>query len=192
MSLYWRNAKGLNLLHVYLGRVPTPANGFDGLVPFVDGYAPFTASRQVTVTLRASVRNDESRRHLIDHLLREEQETLVSQPGSTAEQPERRIVHLEVIAGTQVGGSPPHRRTRGTGRMTRRSRRPLPTTRDGWLLLAERTLGDWASTLHGAFLMLAAVAGLIVLIGLVFGFGGVALGALLGVIVWPVAGRPSR
>ncbi|HEV8561737.1 MAG TPA: hypothetical protein VGR06_35905 [Actinophytocola sp.] len=104
------------------------------------------------------------------------------------DQPERRVVHLEVIAGADRAGGPPRART---GRPVTRSR-SLPHTRDGWLCLAERTLGDWATTLHAAFLMLAAIAGFVVLIGLLFGFGGVALGALLGIMVWPVAGRPSR
>jgi hypothetical protein len=109
-------------------------------------------------------------------------------PSQAPDQPERRVVHLEVIAGAdRPGGSP----QAGTGRPVTRSR-GLPPTRDGWLRLAERTLGHWATTLHAAFLMLAAIAGFVVLIGLLFGFGGVALGALLGVMVWPVAGRPSR
>jgi hypothetical protein len=68
----------------------------------------------------------------------------------------------------------------------------VPTTRDGWWCLAERTVGDWASTLHTAFLMLAAIAASAMLIGIIFGFGGVALGLLIAATVWPVAGRPSR
>jgi hypothetical protein len=59
----------------------------------------------------------------------------------------------------------------------------MPATRDGWLRLAERTVGDWASTLRAAFFKLVGFAATIVLIGLAFGFGGVALGALVGAAV---------
>ncbi|HEV2782299.1 MAG TPA: hypothetical protein VGX25_23150 [Actinophytocola sp.] len=74
-------------------------------------------------------------------------------------------------------------------------------SRDGWLCLAERALGDWAVTLRAALLMLVGFAGAIVLIGVAFGFGGVVLGALLSLALYPAmlrfqallaAGRPSR
>ncbi len=120
-----------------------------------------------------------------DQLATKEHEPLASQPGAASEPPERRTVHLEVISGPRAGG-PSTTGTRVADRAQCRPARSLPTTRDGWLLLAERTVGNWASTLHGAFLMLAGIAGLIVLIGLVFGFGGVMLGALLALAMWPV------
>jgi hypothetical protein len=124
--------------------------------------------------------------HPVDRLLRKEQETLVSQSG-----PKRRVLHLEVIEGEHAVESPSPR-TRAVRRAAPGSRWGVPVTRDGWLCLAERTVGGWASTLHGALLMLAGIAGFAVLIGIIFGFGGVALGLLIAVTVWPVAGRPSR
>jgi hypothetical protein len=96
--------------------------------------------------------------------------------------PERRVVHLEVIAGPPTGERAP---MISPARAARTASGPswMLATRDAWLCLAERTLGDWASTLRAAFLMLIALAGMIVLIGVVFGFGGVLLGALLGSLV---------
>jgi hypothetical protein len=111
---------------------------------------------------------------------------LVNQHG-----PERRVLHLEVIDAARADEQP-RDRTRDVHSAEGTSWWGVPTTRDGWWCLAERTVGDWASTLHAAFLMLAGVAAFAVLIGIIFGFAGVALGLLVAVTLWPVAGRPSR
>jgi hypothetical protein len=76
----------------------------------------------------------------------------------------------------------------------------LLTSRDGWLCLAERALGDWASTLRVALLMLVGITGAVVLIGVAFGLGGLVLGGLLGAALYLLtarspglpAGPPSR
>ena len=108
-------------------------------------------------------------------------------PTPVPEQPTRRVLHLEDISDPALRGKPPVLRVV----RARRSTGALLTTWDGWLCLAERTLGGWASTLHGAFLMLLGITGFVVLIGVAFGFAGVVLGLLLGVAVWSAA-RPSR
>jgi len=62
----------------------------------------------------------------------------------------------------------------------------LPSTRDGWLRLAEHVIGHWAATLHRAFLLVAGLAGAAIAIGTVFGFASIVLGAaaitLVGVV----------
>jgi len=111
----------------------------------------------------------------------------ISSPTPAPEPSTRRVVHLEDIWEPALGGKPPVLRVV----RARRTTGALLTSWDGWLCLAERTVGGWASTLHGAFLMLLGFAGLVVLIGLAFGFAGVVLGLLLGVAMLPAA-RPSR
>jgi hypothetical protein len=102
------------------------------------------------------------------------------------DRPERQVVHLEVIVDPPAGNQAPAARSVQPAR-------ELSWHRDGWLRIAERGLGDWASSLRTAFLMLIGLAGIIVLIGLTFDFEGAALGTLLAVIVYLVAvGRSSR
>lgn len=95
-------------------------------------------------------------------------------------------MHLEVIVDPNAAPRKP----------AVRSVRPAPERqwhRDGWLRIAERGLGEWASTLRVAFLMLVGLAGIVVLIGLAFGFEGAAIGAALAVALYLVAlSRPSR
>ncbi|WP_325158193.1 hypothetical protein [Actinophytocola sp.] len=106
----------------------------------------------------------------------------------------RRLVHLERIAGPPAAEYRPvviPRRVAGpdAGRWWSQL-----SSRDGWLWLAERTVGGLASTLRTAFLLLAGFAAVIVLIGVAFGFGGVLLGGLVGVALLLVKARllPSR
>lgn len=54
---------------------------------------------------------------------------------------------------------------------------PLLVGRDRWLRLAEQVIGGWAPTLRVALLMMVAFVGLVVLVGVAFGFSGVILGA---------------
>jgi hypothetical protein len=71
-----------------------------------------------------------------------------------------------------------------------RATRPhlFPTSRDAWLVLAERVVGDWAATLRTALLLVLAVAAAIMVIGLVFGLGPAVATAILAVLVF-LAGR---
>jgi hypothetical protein len=108
----------------------------------------------------------------------------------------RRTVRLELITEARLDSDLP----RIMARTACGLRRNLLFTRHGWLCLAERALGDWATTLRAALLMLVGFAGVIVLIGVAFGLGGVVLGAL-AVAMWALilrvpgllaAGRSSR
>jgi hypothetical protein len=65
---------------------------------------------------------------------------------------------------------------------------PLPTSRDDWLVLAERVVGDWAATLRAALLLLLAVAAVIMLVGVAFGAGPAMATAFLALLVF-LAGR---
>lgn len=79
---------------------------------------------------------------------------------------------------------PPRRESSGAHRATRGH--GLPTSRDDWLVLAERVVGDWAATLRAALLMVLAVAAVIMVIGLVFGLGPALATAFLALIVFLV------
>ncbi|MPZ85089.1 MAG: hypothetical protein GEV28_33765 [Actinophytocola sp.] len=70
----------------------------------------------------------------------------------------------------------------------RRRAAVLPASRDDWLVLAERVVGDWAATLRVAFLLVLAVAAVLTVIGLVFG-PGIALASALIVLIVFLAGR---
>ena len=67
-----------------------------------------------------------------------------------------------------------------------RASRPqlFPTSRDAWLVLAERVVGDWAATLRAALLLVLAVAAAIMVIGLVFGIGPALATAILALLVF--------
>jgi hypothetical protein len=64
----------------------------------------------------------------------------------------------------------------------------FPTSRDAWLVLAERAVGDWAATLRTALLLVLAVAAAIMVIGIVFGAGPALATAILALLVF-LAGR---
>lgn len=64
----------------------------------------------------------------------------------------------------------------------------LPTSRDDWLVLAERVVGDWAATLRSALLLVLAVAAMLTVIGLVFG-PGIALACALILLIVFLVGR---
>lgn len=64
----------------------------------------------------------------------------------------------------------------------------FPTSRDAWLVLAERVVGDWAATLRAALLLVLAVAAAIMVIGIVFGAGPALATAILALLVF-LAGR---
>jgi hypothetical protein len=98
-------------------------------------------------------------------------------------------VHLELIAGPPVADYRPVI-------IPRRVASPQPSSwwyqlssRAGWLWLAERTVGGLAYTLRTALLMLVGFAAIILLIGVVFGFGGVLLGGTLGLALLLVKAR---
>ncbi|HWM06083.1 MAG TPA: hypothetical protein VNP92_27380 [Actinophytocola sp.] len=73
----------------------------------------------------------------------------------------------------------------------------LPTSRDDWLVLAERAVGDWASTLRSALLILLVVAGAIMAVGIVFGAAAALASAGIVLLVYLVGrqrdgGPPTR
>jgi hypothetical protein len=83
----------------------------------------------------------------------------------------RRIVRLaalpDVDATPEPGGLQPRRESGGAHRVRRG--RGFPTSRDDWLVLAERAVGDWAATLRTALLLVLAVAAVLAMIGVAFG-----------------------
>ncbi len=68
----------------------------------------------------------------------------------------------------------------------------LPTSRDDWLVLAERAVGDWAATLRAALLLFLAVAAGIMVIGFLLGIGPALAAALLALVVFVVGRRGRR
>ena len=60
----------------------------------------------------------------------------------------------------------------------------FPTSRDAWLVLAERAVGDWAATLRTALLLVLAVAAAIMVVGIVFGAGPALATAILALLVF--------
>jgi hypothetical protein len=99
----------------------------------------------------------------------------------------RRTVRLTAI--TDEAGVPdaPHATEAGAPPRAGRGL-PLPTSRDDWLVLAERMVGDWAATLRAALLLLVAVAAVIMVVGLAFGAGPAMATAFLALLVF-LAGR---
>jgi hypothetical protein len=65
----------------------------------------------------------------------------------------------------------------------------LPASRDDWLVLAERVVGDWAGTLRAALLLVLAVAAVIMAVGLLFGVGIALATAFLALLVFLVGRR---
>ncbi|MGH3759485.1 hypothetical protein [Actinophytocola sp.] len=64
--------------------------------------------------------------------------------------------------------------------------RALPASRDDWMVLAERVVGDWAATLRAALLLGLAVAAVIMVIGLLVGPGPALAAAFLALLVFLV------
>ncbi|GAB1509669.1 hypothetical protein [Actinophytocola sp. KF-1] len=63
--------------------------------------------------------------------------------------------------------------------------------RDRVLRFAEHAIGGWAPTLRAAFLMMAAFVGFVVLVGVVLGFGGALVGALVSGVALYLVGRSA-
>lgn len=84
--------------------------------------------------------------------------------------PRRRTVRLDIDDTAPAAASEP--------RTT--CNQPRFAGRDRWLRLAELVIGTWAATLRTALLMVVAFVGVVVLVGVAFGFGSAVLGALLG------------
>jgi hypothetical protein len=65
--------------------------------------------------------------------------------------------------------------------------------RDRFLRFAEQAIGDWGHTLRTAFLIVVAFIGVVVLVGVLFGFSGALVGAALtagGIVVAARRGNP--
>ncbi|WP_460404790.1 hypothetical protein [Actinophytocola sediminis] len=60
----------------------------------------------------------------------------------------------------------------------------LPISRDDWLRLAERAVGDWAATLRNALLLLLVFAVMVTLIGIAFGVESAAATTAVGLLVF--------
>ncbi len=105
----------------------------------------------------------------------------------------RRTVRLAALADVDAGGTgrPPAETRAYAPRHARAHAHALPTSRDDWLVLAERVVGDWAATLRAALLLGLAVAAVIMVIGLVLGAGAALATAFLALLVF-VAGRRRR
>jgi hypothetical protein len=102
----------------------------------------------------------------------------------------RRTVRLTSLADVESTPARPRvSESRGAHRAVRAS--ALPTSRDDWLVLAERAVGDWAATLRVALLLFLAVAAGIMVIGILFGTGPALATAFLALLVF-VAGRRGR
>ncbi|HEU5470815.1 MAG TPA: hypothetical protein VFV67_09185 [Actinophytocola sp.] len=101
--------------------------------------------------------------------------------NASGERAVRRLVHLKVFAEPVEPDYPPVHIPRRPAHREDGSWPRLLATRDGWLWLAERTVGGLAATLRRAFLIMVGFLASIVLIGLVFGFTAVLLGLLVGV-----------
>jgi hypothetical protein len=100
----------------------------------------------------------------------------------------RRIVRLTAIAdATPPPAAPRTDEVRPSGPRHARGR-SLPSSRDDWLVLAERVVGDWAATLRSALLLGLAVTAVIMVIGLVFGTGAALATTFLALLVF-LAGR---
>ena len=103
----------------------------------------------------------------------------------------RRTVRLTSLA--DVDTTPPRPRvseSRGAHRAVRAH--ALPTSRDDWLVLAERAVGDWAATLHAALLLFLAVAAGIMVIAFLFGVGPALATAFLALLVFVVGRHRGR
>jgi hypothetical protein len=107
----------------------------------------------------------------------------------------RRTVRFAAHADARPDEQPPTEATIPAPRSGRGL--ALPTSRDDWLVLAERAVGDWASTLRSALLMLLVVAGAIMAVGVVFGAAAALASAGIVLLVYLVGrqrdgGPPTR
>lgn len=67
--------------------------------------------------------------------------------------------------------------------------------RDRVLRFAEQVIGDWGHTLRTAFLIVVAFVGVVVLVGVLFGFSGAIVGAALttgAIIAARRGGHPAK
>lgn len=76
-----------------------------------------------------------------------------------------------------------------TGGGAHRRARALPWSRDAWLVLAERMVGDWAATLRAALLLALSVASVIMVIGLLFGLGAALATTFISLLIFLVGRR---
>lgn len=76
-----------------------------------------------------------------------------------------------------------------SGGAHRARRRAFPVSRDDWLVLAERVVGDWTATLRAALLIALALAAVLTTVGLVFGAIPALAGAGLVLVVFLVGRR---
>lgn len=97
------------------------------------------------------------------------------------------MVRLAALPEVDASPEPPPRRESGGAHRASR-RRLLPTTRDDWLVLAERVVGDWAATLRTALLLVLAVVAVLMTIGVAFGPRPALAAAFLAFLVF-LAGR---
>jgi len=105
--------------------------------------------------------------------------------------PSRRTVRLTALPAVET--TPERPRTSESGGAHRAARaHALPTSRDDWLVLAERAVGDWAATLRAALLLLLAVAAGIMVIGLLAGVGPALAIAFLALLVFVVGRHRDR
>jgi len=63
--------------------------------------------------------------------------------------------------------------------------------RDRVLRIAEHVIGGWATTLRGAFLMMAFFVAVVVLVGIVLSAGGALAGAVVSGIALYLVGRST-
>jgi len=103
---------------------------------------------------------------------------------STSEGPARASVSGAAAgaAAAEVDIPAPRTDTGGAHRLTRPQL--FPTSRDAWLVLAERVVGDWAATLRAALLLVLAVAAGIMVVAIVFGPGPALGAAILALLVF--------
>jgi hypothetical protein len=107
----------------------------------------------------------------------------------------RRTVRLAELPDelTDVASTPDRRRQPVSGGAHRAARpHALPTSRDDWLVLAERAVGDWAATLRAALLLFLAVAAVIMVIGIVAGVGPASAAAFLFLLLFLAGRRRGR
>lgn len=104
-------------------------------------------------------------------------------PHPTTKAPGRRTVQLAALARTDVPVDPPPPAV-----IVPEPRAAGLTSRDGWLRLAERVVGDWTATLRAALLLVLVFAGMVVSLGVAFGPGSALAASSVGLLVF-LAGR---
>ena len=112
--------------------------------------------------------------------------TRLADPKTTTKTPDRRTVQLAALAEAQTPADPP--RPVVIIPEPRTGRSSVPTSRDDWLRLAERAVGNWAATLRAALLLALLFAGMVMSIGIAFGVDSAAAAATVGLLVF-LAGR---